>query len=365
MMKEARPMTILIIEDDEAFLDDIALILNMEGYSTALARTGEAGIERVLEGGIALVLCDLSLPGISGHEVIASLKKNPQSASIPVIIISGQTNPAEMVKALQFAEEYIVKPVEVEGLKARVKSMLRLRAAQESVEELNRSLEARVEERTRQLEEKTTQVQNLTDKLIAVRDEERADLASELHDDIGQQIVALKWKLQQELDRLGTDSETKRKIEGRLDILSDSVRGLSHQLSPIAFKNLGLCGALDRVVDDMRKSGLDIKLVMEDVRGFFPDDWSMDLIRVVQEGFLNIVKHSGADKATLSVKRSGSSLVVELEDNGKGFKETGAGLGLFTIRRRAEKMGASFEVISTGRGAVLKLEIPPIKPPTG
>ncbi len=357
-MHEPHPLTILIIEDDAAFLDDIALILRMEGYAPALARTGEEGLRRVADGGVDLVLCDLSLPGINGHEVIAALKTNPQSKSIPVIIISGQTNPVEMVKALQFAEEYIVKPVEVEGLKARVKSMLRLRAAQESVLELNRNLEARVEERTRQLEEKTSQVQSLTDRLLAVRDEERAELASDLHDDIGQQIVALKWKLQAELDKLGASAADKAKLESRLDTLSDSVRGLSHQLSPIAFKNLGLAGALERIAEDMRKSGLEIVLAVEESHGFFPEDWNMDLIRVVQEGFLNIVRHSGAGKAVLTAKRAGESLVVELQDNGRGFQESGAGLGLFTIRRRAEKLGASFQVVSGSKGTTLRLEIP-------
>lgn len=104
------PKTILIIEDDKFLRELIAQKLNKEEYNISEAIDGEEGIKKVKEEKPDLVLLDLILPGIDGFEVLSQMKENPETKSIPVIILSNLGQKEDMEKGLKLgAVDYLIK----------------------------------------------------------------------------------------------------------------------------------------------------------------------------------------------------------------------------------------------------------------
>jgi len=104
------PKNILVVEDDKFLRELIIRKLSEEGYNTIEAVDGEEGAKKTKEEKPDLVLLDLILPGIDGFEVLASIKQNPQTASVPVIILSNLGQTEDVEKGLKLgAIDYMVK----------------------------------------------------------------------------------------------------------------------------------------------------------------------------------------------------------------------------------------------------------------
>jgi DNA-binding response OmpR family regulator len=104
------PKTILIIEDDEFFRDLVDKKLISEGFNVAKAVDGEEGIKKTKEEKPDLILLDLLLPNVDGFEVLERIKKDPDTASIPVIILSNLGQKEEVEKGLESgAADFLIK----------------------------------------------------------------------------------------------------------------------------------------------------------------------------------------------------------------------------------------------------------------
>jgi DNA-binding response OmpR family regulator len=117
---------ILLIEDNAAFRKTVARILTEGGYEVREAATGKAGLMDALEGQPDLVILDLVLPGIKGTEVCGQLKRWPQTAAIPVLILTGNDKDGQDIACLDVgADDYLTKPVKTERLLAHCRALLR------------------------------------------------------------------------------------------------------------------------------------------------------------------------------------------------------------------------------------------------
>lgn len=104
------PKNILVVEDDKFLRELIVRKLGEEGYNTSEAVDGEEGAKKVKEERPDLVLLDLILPGIDGFEVLAGIKQDPQTSSIPVIVLSNLGQTEDVEKGLKLgAVDYLVK----------------------------------------------------------------------------------------------------------------------------------------------------------------------------------------------------------------------------------------------------------------
>ena len=128
---------VLIIEDDE----DIALSLkyNLErdrGFAASTAYDGESGLQKAIAQRYDLVLLDLNLPGIDGLEICQRLRSNPETAAVPIIMITARIEEVDRIRGLDHgADDYVTKPFSVQEVLARVRAVLRRagNAAQEEV----------------------------------------------------------------------------------------------------------------------------------------------------------------------------------------------------------------------------------------
>ncbi|MBI5558581.1 MAG: response regulator transcription factor [Deltaproteobacteria bacterium] len=122
---------ILIVEDEEDIQQLVSYNLIKAGFHVVCADTGEEGLQKLQAGGIDCILLDLMLPGIDGLEVCRAIKKNEDSKSIPVLILTAKGEEDHVVSGLDCgADDYVTKPFSPKVLIARVKTLLRRRAEQ-------------------------------------------------------------------------------------------------------------------------------------------------------------------------------------------------------------------------------------------
>ncbi len=117
---------ILIVEDEKDILDLVKLYLEKEGYRTATAMTGVEGLKLAKTEHPDLVILDLMLTGIDGLEVCKRIRADPQTALLPVIMLTAKAEESDVVVGLELgADDYITKPFSPKALTARVKALLR------------------------------------------------------------------------------------------------------------------------------------------------------------------------------------------------------------------------------------------------
>ena len=114
---------VLIVEDEEDFADPLAFLLRKEGFTAAVASTGQQALEEFDRNGADIVLLDLMLPGMSGTDVCKALR---QRSTVPVIMVTARDSEIDKVVGLEIgADDYVTKPYSARELIARVRAVLR------------------------------------------------------------------------------------------------------------------------------------------------------------------------------------------------------------------------------------------------
>lgn len=257
------------------------------------------------------------------------------------------------------------------GAMAEALERMRLRLLQtiESLEELRATLEARVEERTEALRQQEMQVRQLLHQVITAQEEERARIAYELHDEVGQLLTAIRLSMDG-LPPGSLDQEAARQVANVQSLIDEAMRDLRRLISglrPGVIDQLGLVAALREVAGQILAP---LEIVVEidgpqDRR--LPADVEVVLFRIAQEAMHNVARHSGATTVDLSVVRTDGEVTMRVHDNGRGFDPagvaqdtaTGRGLGLLGMRERASLLGGQVRIDSApGRGTTVEARLP-------
>jgi signal transduction histidine kinase len=206
--------------------------------------------------------------------------------------------------------------------------------------------------------------------LLENQESERRRIAANLHDTLGQNLLAIKNQAHLALQSTVDDEAVHRRLE---DISStvlnalEEVRQITHDLRPYQLDRLGLSQAIRALVRKSSDGGsIELASHVDNIDGVFPKETEMHIYRIVQEGINNVIKHSNATEAAVVLKAENSSLTISIRDNGRGLSQNGAGqedfapgFGLSGIRERAQIMNGRVEVEATaGNGFNLKVEIP-------
>ncbi len=127
--------TILVVDDEEDILELVRYNLAKEGYAVAGVTSGEEALKHVSAAMPHLVILDLMLPGLNGLEVCKTLKANPRTQHIPIVMLTAKGEEADVVTGLELgADDYVTKPFSPRLLTARIRAVLR-RKARQAVEE--------------------------------------------------------------------------------------------------------------------------------------------------------------------------------------------------------------------------------------
>lgn len=154
------PPLILIVDDNPANVDILQARLAAQGFQILTASDGEEALATAREKQPDLILLDIMMPKLDGLEVCRRLKGDPSLPFMPIILVTAKADSGDIVAGLEAGgDEYLTKPVDQAALVARVKSMLRIKALHDTVQEQtaqlaewNRTLEQRVTEQLAQIE---------------------------------------------------------------------------------------------------------------------------------------------------------------------------------------------------------------------
>jgi adenylate cyclase len=144
---------ILVVDDQRANVQVIAGVLEARGYSVHTAANGVEVLERLREIRPDVVVSDILMPKMDGYELCRRVRAAPETALLPVILVTSLEAPDERIKGLEAgADDFLAKPVNWEELFARVRSLLRVKALQDELKEVNARLEERVRGQVAQLQ---------------------------------------------------------------------------------------------------------------------------------------------------------------------------------------------------------------------
>jgi signal transduction histidine kinase len=230
----------------------------------------------------------------------------------------------------------------------------------------------RVEAALRESEEKARasydEVRDLAGRLISAREAERARIARDLHDDIGQRVASLSIALSRIQRQLPDVSSPARQsvsdLEHQATQLSSDLRHISHELHPSALEHLGLLEALRERCDEFsQESGVPVRLDVSEAWRDVSDAFALCLYRVVQEALRNVATHARARNVTIALDRLDGHLTMRVTDDGCGFDPTAtsrrSGLGLVSLAERVRMLGGELTVTAASdAGTRLAVSLP-------
>jgi signal transduction histidine kinase len=256
--------------------------------------------------------------------------------------------------------------------------------AEQELRIAHNELEARVLERTIELQQKNIQIlqqaevlesanqslRQLSARLLRVQDDERRRIARDLHDSTGQIVALLSMNLYAlETEAGKTSPELAKAMSENIHIvnqISGELRTISYLLHPPLLDEMGLVSALRWYVEGFaQRSGVKVNLELAGDIGRLSAELETAIFRVIQECLTNIHRHSESPTAVIRMYASSGSLILEIEDQGKGIAQdkllkmaASSGVGLRGMRERIKDFHGEFEIASDEKGTRVKVAVP-------
>jgi two-component system, NarL family, sensor histidine kinase UhpB len=204
-----------------------------------------------------------------------------------------------------------------------------------------------------------------TFQLIASQEAERARIARELHDSLGQNLLLIKNRAELEMAKTKLSDELREQFQDISDLAARAIseaRQISYDLHPSQLDHLGLIRSLEAMIENADESSvIEIDGKFDSADDVFSVEAAMNIYRIVQESLNNILKHSCAKNARVTLERDIHEVILKIEDDGCGFKagENPKGLGLKNIAERVRMLGGRLKMDSAlGRGTRIEITIP-------
>ncbi len=387
------PKRILVVDDSETYLQEIASSLRGDGYDVVMARSGEQALEMLAVQPVDCVLLDLVMPGLSGKDTCRRIKASPVVRDLPLIIVTSVEDRDAMIEGLSIgADDYIAKSSELEVLKARVRAQIRRKQFEDEHrrirEDLLRSeLEATEARAAREVAEAKAalagELERKNKELEAFSYSVSHDLRAPLRS-IDGFSQALLEDHSDGLDEKGRDYlQRVRASAQRMGELIDDLLLLSRvSRADLRRDRVNISDIARAVASELRRREPERRVAFSLVEGLMADVDSR-LMRVLFENLLGnawkFTTKTREARVELGVTEGEGSPVFFVRDNGAGFDMAyaeklfgpfqrlhsedefpGTGIGLATVQRIINRHGGRVWAEGTvGRGATLFFTIPP------
>lgn len=352
-MSESVKDTVLVLDDaaDTAVL--MAKILEKEGYRCLVSNDPIDALDLLTREDILVVISDISMPKMKGTDFLKRARAALPDAEL--LLMTGLPDVKSAVEAIQSgASEYMLKPIAPDTVRNLVRKSLIVAKLRRDNRRYQMHLENLVSQRTNDLE-KVTQL------LIRGGEATVESVSREIHDGLGQSLLALKMDAQRLAGKMqdGKQQADLKGLVNQISLIIEECRSLSHRISPIANARLGLRRAITELAAKCaEKWGITIDLDLLPLDGYFERDWNVHLYRIVQEALTNAWRHSGGNHVEIGCRREDHNLIIWVKDNGKGMVEKhSAGIGLITMRQRASLSGGILDLQSTSEGVTITVKV--------
>lgn len=220
------------------------------------------------------------------------------------------------------------------------------------------------------LRDSEASLRRLTGRLLQIQDTERRKFSRELHDSLGQYLVAAKMNL----EMYATQGEGSL-LEETIQLLDQSIsetRTISHLLHPPLLDEAGLSSAARWYMEGFaRRSGIEVTVDLPDDLGRLPKSVALGLFRILQESLTNIHRHSNSPKAEIAIELLQDRVTLRVRDYGKGIsaellrnlqnRGTDSGVGLAGMRERVRELGGELSVQRCTPGTMISVTVPILK----
>lgn len=345
-------ISILLVDDNPAKLLTYEAMLGQLGENLIKANSGMDAFEHLLKTEVAVIVMDVSMPGMDGFETAQMIHDHPRFHDIAIIFVSGiLVTDLDRLKGYQRgAVDYVSVPVVPELLRAKVKVFA-------------------------DLYRKSRQLEILNQRITNLRDEERRQIARELHDSIGQLLAGLSMNnalLQAQSQRGGDINKLLAQNDALIQDAIKQTRTISYLLHPPLLDEAGLVSALRCYVEGFsQRSSVRVTLDIPEQFTGLSKEMELCVFRIVQECLTNVHRHAESPTAGIRVTQDESCLRLEVQDAGKGFSLVNrdrlalaqTGVGLRGMQERLRQFAGTLQVHSNGNGTRVTATLPVPRPP--
>lgn len=341
---------VLIVDDEPTALATLEAILTGDGYQLEFASNGNIAIEKAEQLLPDLILLDVMMPGMNGFEVCRRLRATPKLAEVPIIILTALDDRSSRLQGIEAgADDFLIKPVDRQELRLRVGTILRL-------------------DRYRTLSIQRENLRKMAEHVVNAQEQERKRLSRELHDDLGQALIAHMLRLQNLRAEIHIENELiNRELDGLIADTNQTIgkmRQLAQDIRPTMLDTLGLKTTLQNHCREYSiRTGLPVTLEIDEKLPELSDIYSITLYRLLQETLTNVIKHSKANHVWVELTMDEQEIILTVQDNGRGFimdeTATAKGLGLTGLHERLLLVGGNLLVTSAhGKGTIISAHLP-------
>jgi signal transduction histidine kinase len=340
---------ILVVDDEPKSLYALQELLSSLEQNLMVAQSGEEALKLALKHDFAVILLDVRMPGLDGFETAKLIRGRERSKQTPIIFLTAQADEMNsMFRGYAVgAVDYLMKPVVPEVLKSKVSIFVELHMKSE---------------RLRESEDK---LRRLAAHLISVREEERAHIAREIHDELGQVLTGIKMEvgwLQKRIKEpvLLEKCDSMAKL---IDSTVQTVRKIATGLRPEMLDDMGLVAAVGWQAKEFQKrTGIRCRAKLP-VEAKYDLEISTCVFRIFQEILTNVARHARATRVDVELSVSEDRFNLEVVDNGVGIADSDLhgrkSLGLLGMQERAMLFGGEVGITGTpGQGTRVSVSIP-------
>src|SRR5262245_59190600 len=341
---------ILLVDDEPKSLYALDQLLAPLGDELITAQSGEEALKHALKHDFAVILLDVRMPGIDGFETAQMIRGRERSRLTPIIFLTAAAD--EMTSMFRGYEvgavDFLMKPVVPEVLLSKVSVFVELH---------------RKTERLRESEEK---LRRLAAHLVTSREEERAHIAREIHDELGQVLTGLKMEVTWLAKRLKEKPlvEKTDSICSLIDSTVQTVRKIATGLRPEVLDDMGLVAAVGWQAKEFQKrTGIRCRAKLPPETAKPGVEVATTVFRIFQEILTNVARHSRATRVDIDLDITDERVALVVVDNGVGIPDAELNgkksLGLLGMQERALLFGGEVSLSGTpGHGTRVAVTIP-------
>jgi PAS domain S-box-containing protein len=250
---------------------------------------------------------------------------------------------------------------ELRGFSKVTRDLTERREFEERTRQLNKELKGRINqlmESQRMVELRTLELQKLSAELMRVQDEERRRISRALHDELGQELAALKI----DLDIQNSDGQKLAPAIETVERALSKVRNVSYLLHPPLLDESGLLPALHWYFDGLKKRS-ELRITFDYMPRVFPrlsSELETTVFRIIQEALTNVYRHSGSEDARIDISQEIDRVRLRIRDFGKGIGPAAGttGVGISGMKERVRQLNGELRVSRAEPGTLVEAIIP-------